>query len=105
VTKPGQDDSAAAVEPGQHHGHFPASWENEPVGGQAQEADVPAAARTYHPTKARTARLRVDVGTVNKWRQRYAEEGWPTPKRPGRPPEFPAPGGTLDGIRPLSAAD
>jgi hypothetical protein len=47
----------------------------------------------------------VDVGTVNKWRQRYAEEGWPTPKRPGLPPEFPAPGGTLDGIRPLSVAD
>jgi hypothetical protein len=41
---------------------------------------------------------------VNKWRQRYAEEGWPTPKRPGLP-EFPAPGGTLDGIRPLSVAD
>lgn len=26
-------------------------------------------------------------------------------KRPGLPPELPAPGGTLDGIRPLSAAD
>jgi len=26
-------------------------------------------------------------------------------KRPGLPPVFPAPGGTLDGIRPLGAAD
>ena len=78
---------------------------NGPVGGQAQEADVTGGSENLPPTEARTARRRVDVGTVNKWRQRYAEEGWPTPKRPGLPPEFPAPGGTLDGIRPLSVAD
>ena len=78
---------------------------NEPVGGPTHEPDVTGGSENLPPTKARTARLRVDVGTVNKWRQRYAEEGWPTPKRPRLPPEFPAPGGTLDGIRQLSAAD
>jgi hypothetical protein len=77
---------------------------NEPVGGPAHEPDVTGGSENLPPHQGED-RATADVGTVNKWRQRYAEEGWPTPKRAGLPPEFPAPGGTLDGIRPLSVAD
>jgi hypothetical protein len=78
---------------------------NEPVGGPAQEPDVIGGSENLPPHQGED---RAAAGGC-----RHGEQAAPAVlgggladrKRPGLPPVFPAPGGTLDGIRSLSAAD
>jgi hypothetical protein len=74
-------------------------------GGPAQEADVTGGSENLPPHQGED---RAAAGGCRHGEQvapAVRGGGLADRKRPALPPVFPAPGGTLDGIRPLSAAD